>query len=191
MKRRLLNLVTALSLLVCVAVCALWVRSYWGMDHVAARAGPCDRLFHAWWSRGNIFFGVTTGDDYGISGDRLRRWRYDARDLAAGWSRQPATVNLYAAGFGYVGAEAGPAVRPRGRRVFAAIAPLWGVALLAAATPVLRLAGWTRRRGRKARQRRCLCARCGYDLRATPDRCPECGFGVEEGKGRGRIRTGE
>ena len=34
MKRRLLNLLTALSLLLCVAVVALWVRSYFAADRL-------------------------------------------------------------------------------------------------------------------------------------------------------------
>jgi hypothetical protein len=68
------------------------------------------------------------------------------------------------------------------------MAPMWVVAL---ATAVLPLA-WLATRGRRflrRRHRQGHCARCGYDLRASPGRCPECGEtagGVEEAPERVR-----
>jgi hypothetical protein len=56
-----------------------------------------------------------------------------------------------------------------------AIVPYW--LALGVTAPLPALAAWLRvRRRRRARRR--LCANCGYDLRATPDRCPECGQSV-------------
>ena len=55
--------------------------------------------------------------------------------------------------------------------------PLWLFVMLFAAAPARRLVSHYGRSAR--REAKGLCPRCGYDLRATPDRCPECGRRAE------------
>lgn len=56
---------------------------------------------------------------------------------------------------------------------FSFLIPYWAVALLALVLPLAYFPRLLRRLSE--RQARNLCSACGYDLRATPDRCPECG----------------
>jgi hypothetical protein len=52
----------------------------------------------------------------------------------------------------------------------------WGVILaVLGVMPVWWLLGLRQDYRRKKRRLNGLCAGCGYDLRSTPDRCPECG----------------
>jgi hypothetical protein len=50
--------------------------------------------------------------------------------------------------------------------------PYWSLALILGVAPTARVANIVR--SRRCR-RRGLCHVCGYDLRASPERCPECG----------------
>ena len=55
------------------------------------------------------------------------------------------------------------------------LVPYWALVVSTALLPLARTAAALRRAQRRRRSRRNLCLCCGYDLRATPGRCPECG----------------
>src|SRR5262249_25509393 len=50
--------------------------------------------------------------------------------------------------------------------------PYWPLIVVTLLPPLLWFMRWRRHAGRAAGHQ---CVVCGYDLRATPDRCPECG----------------
>jgi hypothetical protein len=55
--------------------------------------------------------------------------------------------------------------------------PYWAPFALLSLHPLARMLG-TLHRARRRRQVRCVA--CGYDLRASPGRCPECGTPVAD-----------
>jgi hypothetical protein len=69
--------------------------------------------------------------------------------------------------------ESGRAIPPLPPdKAFHVIAPVWSLTLILLILPAIWLLKTYRRMMRTARN---LCSGCAYDLRATPDRCPECG----------------
>ena len=124
MTRPLLNLLTALSLMLCVVAAALW-----------------------WLEVGYRFQSVY--------------WNEDGQDFQIARIEGPDYPGLYVIW------------SPNGDWTLTYIwaLPYWKLAALSAAGPLLR--AYHRLRPRRARPGHCQ--RCDYDLRATPDRCPECG----------------
>jgi len=55
--------------------------------------------------------------------------------------------------------------------------PIWSLALVFAILPAVEVAKRLPRSRRVSSNR---CATCGYDMRATPERCPECGIAAAE-----------
>ena len=53
--------------------------------------------------------------------------------------------------------------------------PYWFLVTLTAITPAWWARGWWSRRRARRRRQRGMCGACGYDLRSSGHRCPECG----------------
>ena len=173
MRRRLFTLATVVSATLCVAACALGVRSYWwaeargvSREQWSAQCGVAAGRLRIGW--GKLL------DDGGTWGPALRfaRSTYPAIDDPPN-ARHPATLRN-------LGFAAEHVVHPHNTDDRVLIVPMWlPVAVLALAAVLSRRAA--HRALQADRRASGLCPTCGYDLRATADRCPECG--TAPGKG--------
>jgi hypothetical protein len=158
-KRRLFTILSALSLLLFVAVCVLWVRGRSGVDAVA--------LTHDHWPND----GKATSRQVDLISDQ-RLW------VNFSWGRVGPRYLVDTENVGEFGPlrwERFDGNTPAANEGFAYVrvgVSHWLPALLLLVPPVLWLNGL-----RKAHRvtKHGLYPSCGYDLRATPDRCPECG----------------
>jgi hypothetical protein len=162
-KRRIFTLAAAASLLLCVATVALWVRGYHRRD----------------------VFTLRLNDDCALWVETVRGGFQFVRELnvrdgvRSGWEvmhpSDPLPSNMR---LGFGAAVITPMVsRPGYRRTFhisVLTLPNYAIVILSSILPVLWMVRlWRDRTGRRRGQDNCPA--CGYDLRATPARCPECG----------------
>jgi len=183
MNRFTFNTLSGLSLLLCAAVCVLWVRSYSYYDAVEFRSnGPYQR----WWRHASMAGSILLQSRF-LPPEAFRTDRVHAQDrekdivlishpaFATGWLTQQ-SVRWRMGKFAYISEDMGgtgyaPNYVYQGVKIRAVNVPHWAVASLFACLPII-CAG---RVFRRLRVPPGVCPACGYDLRATPDRCPECG----------------
>jgi hypothetical protein len=190
----LVTLLTILSAIACAAACGLWVRSQFrrdliqhGNDSMAAVPGESDEAVEArrppwssglWWDdwtactdRRGLVFIHEWADTHAAAGSGqfgldIRGWAYRTDE-----ADDESSIRLWPT-YQRDGSLAAP--DPWGH--WEATVPFWMPAVLFGALPT---ASAVRFRRHRFRRRAGRCGRCGYDLRATPDRCPECGAVVD------------
>ena len=160
--RHLFTLCSATSLLLCAALCVLWVRSNWEAD-VFARS-------------------VTVPDPASSGLHVLREDSVESEDGTVRWTRAlrpppdptPIQREVELMWFPLLSSRVSP------QPSFAwesqpgyllIIVPHWALVLGTLPLPAAYLWSASRRRRWPVGH----CRHCGYDLRASPERCPECG----------------
>jgi hypothetical protein len=168
------HFLAALSLLLLVAAAGFWARSHWRSDYYK----PTSRRLCVFTQPGALWFTFASrpyntrpgyASEQATSGfDRQNRsWAPDARPSTNGY-----------AGYSYRGGGFAcfwftqTNYTPPCRFTYVGV-PMWSIVIFAALAPALWL------RSRRAAPLPGHCKQCGYDLRATPELCPECGSPVE------------
>lgn len=202
MRRRLLNLVVAFSLVLCLVTVAMWVRSGSNRDEIVFSL-PSDRLW-----RLNCYRGYISAEMWsGWPGPQPIRWLRDGgmqymfgqgdvthrTILGMLFVTRHCNVATRLNGTGYISEKDGPLPQHETYGTgygFYMMPSYWSrkvvlrsvsvradvLAISLGLLPVVYLTRWILATTiSKYRQRRGHCPACGYDLRGTPARCPECG----------------
>jgi hypothetical protein len=177
-RRRLFTALVSLSLVALVATCVLWVRSYGRSDHLVWTGEHARHSVRS--APGHVVLGIYAGP----AQMQAPRGLHYERDEPTPATLELMTIYLLCADstarvvHWEHGGFAWQQRRSSRDLIVTGVAPFWSVSLASAAPPLL---GWLTMRLRSAVRRHRgektagLCAVCGYDLRATPERCPECG----------------
>ena len=174
---------TGASLLLCVAAGVFWVRSYLPratgplVDFAGARGGSFRAIALFARPERSAFVGLSPGRVLFI-----QQWSAGPLDAShCGVFGLPGSVTVYSPpdvvrGTGFLGFGHGSLTLGSAACSVTSV-PFWAVIVVTLALPVSAL----RRRLRDRRWiREGRCRACGYDLRATRGRCPECGALAEQ-----------
>lgn len=155
-----LHLASSLSLLLLLGVLFVWIRSETMTDDIFWHTP--DRMTRLRTSGGGFWF-ETRPWPYGVT--PRREWHQFHDKPVYPFAASPASPLHERLGF-FITTEGYDLLL---------VAPYWSLALLTAPLPLLRLRAILLHRRRRKRIAHNLCPNCGYDLRASSDKCPECG----------------
>lgn len=198
MKRFVLNLLTGVSALLCIAAVGLWIRSYWATPGFHWAHDPeLLSYYHSrevWVSHGGLGFLVEFG--HILMSDRRAianapRWVFESQP-SAGYPRFSPLAWVDACddatrGYRFFGFEMKHEVLSVGKRYpdhrgdliqeqTMVVIPLAAIVILTALLPLRSSLLILRHNRVRSLSARGLCPACGYNLHVTPNRCPECGM---------------
>jgi hypothetical protein len=176
MQRTASSILFLISFALCITSACLWIRSnrlFEELNHVtqSGAARPARDVLYGFGSAsGRAYAGFLVLEGIPTNKRLPSGWHFSRSHTSSGWP-----LSVYLLGFQYWNTTIarGPGsgtVHARGLAI-----PYWFLTSAFGAWPVLH--GIGAYRARKHRADRCfgLCGHCGYDLRGTVDRCPECG----------------
>jgi hypothetical protein len=177
MRRAMLIVVTLVSLLLLAIVTADWAYSLNNSETIIRVQGG--KIFAIDNFNGEAAFWIGWMKDSEPDGWHHEHWpRQNSKMTKDLGIRNAAGQELWFAGFGYTSRHRFPVTAEQGidpARITGqrgVVIPSWFMTLAFTLIPTITLLKLIRSFTRRSAGR---CAVCGYDLRASPDRCPECG----------------
>ena len=164
MKRVANNLTIVISLLWIVATAMLYFQHRHTLDSLSYCSAP--RLYIATLRPAGLYLGISFNSDAPAGWDSKRIKDYSDTGF---FSESPRLAGFFIGHFNFTTGPRGAGSYPTDPMHFV-ILPFWFLIFLPTALLIPLL-----RRRKRITPRVGFCKACGYDLRATPARCPECG----------------